>query len=157
MPKRTTFLASTIAAVAIATAGLAQAHEPPPPARPEAITWAPAPPVLPEGAQIAVFSGNPSAEGPFVLHLKLPSGYEVPAHIHSGDELITVILGEFNVGHGKKLDRGATMALPAGGFIEMPAGHPHFAWSGSETIVQIHGPGPFDIQYIDPSDNPLTQ
>jgi quercetin dioxygenase-like cupin family protein len=157
MQRLTTFTASAIAAFAMATAGLAQAHETSPPALPEVIAWTPAPTVLPEGAQIAVLSGDPSAEGPFVLRLKLPGGYEVPAHTHSGDELITVISGEFNVGHGEKLDRERTMALPAGGFIEMPAGHPHFAWTGSETIVQIHGPGPFDIQYIDQSDDPLTQ
>jgi quercetin dioxygenase-like cupin family protein len=157
MPRKSTFIASAIAALALSTAALAQAHEPPAPAMPGSIEWSPAPPVLPEGAQIAVHSGNPGAEGPFVLRLKLPGGYAVPAHTHSGDELITVISGEFNVGHGEKLDRSATMVLSAGGFIEMPAGHPHFAWTGSETIVQIHGPGPFDIQYIDPSDDPLSQ
>ena len=157
MNMKTSLVAPLIAAFAISTATQGQAHQPPAAALPAAIAWAPAPPVLPAGAQIAVLSGNPSEEGPFVLRLKLPGGYEVPAHTHSGDELITVISGEFNVGHGEKLDRAATMALPAGGFIEMPAGHPHFAWTTSETIVQIHGPGPFDIQYIDPSDDPLTQ
>ncbi|AZQ65937.1 cupin domain-containing protein [Silicimonas algicola] len=150
-------LVTALAVLAFTSTSLAQAHEPPAPALPDTMTWAPAPPVLPEGAQIAVLSGNPSAEGPFVLRLKLPRGYEVPAHTHSGDELITVISGEFNVGHGEKLDRGASVALLAGGFIEMPAGHPHFAWTASETVVQIHGPGPFDIGYIDPSDDPLTQ
>jgi quercetin dioxygenase-like cupin family protein len=148
-------ITSALAALAMATA--AQAHEPPAPSMPETIAWAPAPPVLPAGAQIAVLSGDPSAQGPFVLRLKLPDGYQVPAHTHSGDELITVISGEFHVGHGEKLDRDAAIALPAGGFIEMPAGHPHFAWSVSETVVQIHGPGPFDIKYLDPADDPLMQ
>lgn len=157
MNRKSTLIAQLLGALAISTATLAQAHEPPAPAIPETIEWAPAPPVLPAGAQIAVLSGNPAAEGPFVLRLKLPGGYEVPAHTHSGDELITVISGEFNVGHGERLDRGATTVLPVGGFVEMPAGHPHFAWTAAETIVQIHGPGPFDIQYIDPSDDPLTQ
>jgi quercetin dioxygenase-like cupin family protein len=149
-----------ILAIALATAAIsapAYAHEPPASVEPATIAWADAPPVLPDGAEIAVLAGDPHAEGPFVLRLKFPAGYEVPAHTHSGDELITVISGTFNVGHGEALDCKATMPLPAGGFVEMPAGHPHFAWVGSETIVQIHGPGPFGIQYLDPADNPLTQ
>lgn len=145
--------------VAIAASGSAHAENShsPAPYLAEAAEWASAPPVLPAGAEIAVLSGNPFAEGWFVLRLKFPSGYEVPAHIHSGDELITVVSGEFNIGHGEKLDRNAGTLLTAGGFVEMPAGHPHFAWTTSETVVQIHGPGPFDISYIDPADNPASQ
>lgn len=135
----------------------AQDHGAPAPYLVETATWAPAPPVLPAGAEIAVLSGNPFAEGWFVLRLKFPEGYDVPAHIHSGDELITVISGEFNIGHGKTLDRDAGTLLTAGGFVEMPAGHPHFAWTTAETVVQIHGPGPFDITYMNPADMPVSQ
>ncbi|MCB1486728.1 MAG: cupin domain-containing protein [Bauldia sp.] len=124
---------------------------------PGAMMWGDAPPVLPPGAKIAVLSGNPMAEGLFVLRLKFPAGYEVPAHFHSGAELITVVSGNFGVGHGDKLDRVMGTILPVGGFVEMPAGHHHFAWAETETVVQIHGPGPFDITYIDPADNPVTQ
>ncbi|MEV8468127.1 cupin domain-containing protein [Fluviibacterium sp. DFM31] len=152
-----TTLASLLAALAVAGAVQAQDTHSPAPYLAQDAKWAPAPPVLPAGADIAVLSGNPFAEGQFVLRLKLPAGYEVPAHIHSGDELITVISGEFNVGHGDKHDRDAGTLLTAGGFVEMPAGHPHFAWTGSETIVQIHGPGPFDITYMNPADNPVGQ
>ena len=153
----TTTLATILATLTIAGAAEAQVTHAPAPYLAEAAQWAPAPPVLPAGAEIAVLSGNPFAEGHFVLRLKLPASYNVPAHIHSGDELITVISGEFNIGHGEALDRDAATLLTAGGFVELPAGHPHFAWTSSETIVQIHGPGPFDITYIDPADNPVGQ
>lgn len=146
-----------LAALMVAGAAQAQDGHAPAPYLAETAEWAPAPPVLPAGAEIAVLSGNPFAEDQFVLRLKLPAGYEVPAHIHSGDELITVIAGEFNIGHGETFDRDAVISLAAGGFVELPAGHPHFAWTGAETIVQIHGPGPFDITYIDPADNPIGQ
>ena len=149
-------LAGALAALSVSTTALAEDHKAPAPYLPEAAEWAPAPPVLPAGAEIAVLSGNPFGDDWFVLRLKFPAGYDVPAHIHSGDELITVISGEFNIGHGQKLDREATKLLAAGGFVEMPAGHPHFAWTSAETVVQIHGPGPFDITYMDPADNPLN-
>ena len=152
-----TKLASILAALALGGAALAQDADSPAPYLAEAAEWAPAPPVLPAGAEIAVLSGNPFAEGWFVLRLKLPAGYDVPAHTHSGDELITVISGEFNIGHGAKPDRAAGTLLTAGGFVELPAGHPHFAWTSAETVVQIHGPGPFDITYVDPADTPVGQ
>lgn len=150
-------LCAALVAVTFAATAQAETHMAPAPYLPEAAEWAPAPPVLPSGAEIAVLSGDPHAEGWFVLRLKFPDGYEVPAHIHSGDELITVVSGAFNIGHGEKLDRDAGTLLNPGGFVEMPAGHPHFAWTTAETVVQIHGPGPFDITYIDPADNPMGQ
>lgn len=137
--------------------GFAGSHDAPSAMAPDSLAWGDAPPILPPGAQLAVLSGNPMEEGPFVLRLKFPEGYEVPAHIHSGDELITVIAGEFGIGHGKKLDMDKGEVLPVGGFVEMPAGHPHFAWAATEVVVQIHGPGPFDITYMDPADDPMTQ
>lgn len=155
--KCTSLIIAALASVSVATVAVAAENHAPAPYVAEAAEWAPAPPVLPAGAEIAVLSGNPFAEGWFVLRLKFPEGYVVPAHIHSGDELITVVAGEFNVGHGEKLDRDAGTLLTAGGFVEMPAGHPHFAWTTAETIVQIHGPGPFDITYMDPADNPMGQ
>lgn len=152
-----TVFVMAIAAISATSAARAMDANAPAPYRAEAAKWAPAPAVLPAGAEIAVLSGNPFAEGQFVLRLKFPAGYDVPAHIHSGDEMITVVSGEFNIGHGEKLNRNAGTLLTAGGFVEMPAGHPHFAWTSAETIVQIHGPGPFDITYMDPADNPVGQ
>ncbi len=151
---------SLISLLAIGFAGspaFAGPHDAPTAMAPDTIAWGDAPPVLPPGAQIAVLSGNPMEEGQFVLRLKFPGDYEVPAHIHSGDELITVISGVFGIGHGDRLDRDKGEILPVGGFIEMPAGHAHFAWAETETVVQIHGPGPFDIIYMDPAADPLTQ
>jgi hypothetical protein len=42
------------------------------------LEWGPAPATLPKGAEITVLSGDPSKDGPFVLRLKMPSGYKVP-------------------------------------------------------------------------------
>ena len=152
-----TTIVTLIAALAVCGPAMAADDHAPAPYLIEEVQWSPAPPVLPEGAEIAVLSGNPFAEGDFVLRLKFPEGYEVPAHIHSGVEMITVVSGAFNIGHGDELDRAATTLLNAGSFVEMPAGHPHFAWTGAETVVQIHGPGPFDITYMDPAGAPLGQ
>jgi hypothetical protein len=55
--------------------------------RPDSLKWAPGPPFLPAGAQIAIVSGDPSKEGLYVLRLKLPAGFKVLPHMHPNDEM----------------------------------------------------------------------
>ena len=43
------------------------------------------------------------------------------------------------------LDPGRSQVLHAGGFAEAPARMNHYAWTASETVLQIHGEGPFAI------------
>jgi quercetin dioxygenase-like cupin family protein len=121
---------------------------------PDAIKWGPAPPVLPKGAQLAVLSGDPGASGPYAIRMKLPAGYQVPAHNHPTTENVTIISGTFNIGMGDKLDKKQTQALKAGGFFSMPPKTNHYAWTSSAAIIQIHGDGPFAINYVNPADDP---
>ena len=115
---------------------------------------APAPPVLPAGAQIAVLEGNPSEKGPVTLRLRLPANYNIPPHWHSMTERVTVLSGALHVGMGDKLDRKASQTLEPGGFVSLPANMHHFAWTATPTVVQISLEGPFDIFYVNPADNP---
>lgn len=120
----------------------------------DAVTWGPAPPSLPPGAQAAALLGHPSKEGPFVLRLKFPAGFVIPPHRHSKDELVTVIAGRVAISSGEKYDRAAARPLAPASFIHLPAGMPHHLWAEAETVVQINGVGPFDVQYLDPRDDP---
>jgi quercetin dioxygenase-like cupin family protein len=122
----------------------------------DAVSWGPAPPSLPSGAQAAVLLGNPAKEGPFVLRLKFPNGFTVPPHRHSKDEFVTVISGKFAVGAGEKVDR-TVKPLPAASFVHLPAGMAHYAWADGEAVVQINGVGPFDVKYVDPKDDPRSK
>jgi hypothetical protein len=69
-------------------------------------------------------------------------------------ERVTVMSGTLNVGMGSKLDRTATQALEAGGFVSLPGGMHHFVWTSVPTVVQINLEGPFDIVYVNPADDP---
>jgi quercetin dioxygenase-like cupin family protein len=120
----------------------------------DAVKWGPAPPSLPPGAQAAALFGSPAKAGPFVIRLKLPAGFVVPPHRHSKDEFVTVISGKFGATSGEKVDRASHKALPAGSFVHLPAGMPHYAWAEGETVVQINGVGPFDVIYVNPKDDP---
>lgn len=120
----------------------------------EELKWGPAPPAFPKGAQIAIVSGNPSNDGPYVIRLKVPAGYKVPAHVHPNDENVTVLSGTFNYGMGDKLDERKGLVLKAGGFVKAPKGMQHYAWFTEDTIIQLHGIGPQGINYVNPADDP---
>jgi len=116
--------------------------------------WAPAPPMLPAGAQIAVLSGDPSKAAPFAVRLKFPANYAIPAHSHPGDENVSVTSGELFIGMGRKLDKKSATALAPGSYALMPAGMNHFAFTKSETTIVLFGIGPVNFKYVNPSDDP---
>ncbi|MBV8426209.1 MAG: cupin domain-containing protein [Hyphomicrobiales bacterium] len=118
------------------------------------LKWMPAPNLLPPGATFAVVSGDPMKEEAYVIRLKMPAGYKIPAHSHPTAEYVTVLSGNFHLGLGDKLDPKKGMALTAGGFAVAPPKMNHYAWASSPTIVQVHGDGPFAITYADPADDP---
>jgi hypothetical protein len=120
----------------------------------EKVQFAPAPPILPAGAQIAVLEGNPAEKGSITMRLKFPANYAIPPHWHSMTERLTVLSGSFHAGMGDTLDRKATQPLAPGSFVMLPAKMHHFAWTSEPTVVQITLDGPFDLFYVNPEDNP---
>lgn len=121
---------------------------------PQKIEWKAGPPALPSGASAAVLEGDPQQEGPFTMRLRFPDGYKIPPHTHPKVEHVTVISGTFNFGMGEVFDQAATQEMPAGTFGFWPVGMKHFAWAKGETVVQLHGIGPWGIQYVNPADDP---
>lgn len=121
---------------------------------PTDIKWGDAPPTLPKGAKIAVLQGDPGKSGPFVIRLLAPTGYRIPPHWHTQDEQLTVISGMLYIGLGDKFSKRAPRALPRGGFHALPAKEHHYAFANGRTIIQVSGNGPFDINYINPADDP---
>jgi quercetin dioxygenase-like cupin family protein len=124
---------------------------------PSQLSWSPAPASLPKGAEVSILTGNPAEKGPFVMRLRMPPGYGVPAHHHPTDEFVTVISGDAYFGMGDKLDPEKGTHLVTGGFIRAAAGMNHFAYSPTASVVQIQGEGPFEIVYVDPADDPRNQ
>src|SRR5262249_1829608 len=122
---------------------------------PDTVKWGPAPPSLPSGAQLAALQGSPSKAGmPYVIRVKMPDGYKVAPHWHPVDENVTVLKGTLMIGPGEKFDEDAAKELPAGSFSHMPKKMRHFAYAKGETIIQVHGIGPFEIPYVNPEDDP---
>jgi mannose-6-phosphate isomerase-like protein (cupin superfamily) len=121
---------------------------------PDQIEWKPAVGALPLGAQIAVLDGDPAQPGLFTLRLKFPANYQIAPHWHSTNEHATVLSGTINIGVGEKFDKSKAHAVSAGSLMVMPAKTNHFAWNDGEVVLQLHGMGPWQVNYVDPADDP---
>jgi len=91
---------------------------------------------------------------PFTVRIKFPAGTQVPAHWHSAIEHVTVMSGTLNMGVGDKFDESKAMRLPVGSISIMQPKTTHFAFFNEETILQVHGVGPWAINYVNPADDP---
>ena len=123
---------------------------------PDDLQWQDGPPSLPAGAQFAIIEGDPTKDGLFTMRVQLPANYRIPAHWHPADEHVTVISGTFHMGAGDMLDVAKGQTLPAGSFALMPAQMHHFAWTTEPAVIQLHGVGPWQINYLNPTDDPRT-
>ncbi len=109
-------------------------------------------PIL-KGCDLATVGGDPSAEGtPFVVRLRCVDGAKIPAHWHPTDENVTVLKGTFLAGMGDTFDETKLTTMNVGNFVTMPKEMRHFAMSKGETIVQVHGAGPFKVNWVNPSE-----
>ena len=120
---------------------------------PNDLKWANVP-SLPPGAKVAVIEGPMDQATPFTIRLKLPADYKIPAHWHPAIEHVTVLSGTFNLGMGDKIDPTKTKALSVGSMAIMQPKTNHFGWTQEETIVQVHGVGPWAVNYVNPADDP---
>jgi anti-sigma factor ChrR (cupin superfamily) len=120
---------------------------------PADLKWADVP-SLPQGAKIAVIEGKMSEAQAFTVRLRFPANYKLPAHWHPAVERVTVLSGTFHMGTGDKLDQAKTMPLTAGSIAIMQPKTNHFAWTKEETVVQLHGTGPWGVTYVNEADDP---
>jgi len=119
-----------------------------------AVKWMDAPPFLPKGAKLAVLVGDPSKPEPFTLRLQMPNGYKIAPHTHPTDEHVTVLSGVLRAAMGPKWDDKALGDFAAGSYANMAATMPHYVEAKGATVVQVHGVGPFVVNYVNPADDP---
>ncbi|KPP97986.1 cupin domain-containing protein [Marinobacter sp. HL-58] len=121
--------------------------------KPSELEWGPVGSMAP-GAEISIIEGDLSKEEPFTMRLRLPADYEIAPHIHPAYERVTVLSGTFHFAHGEEIDRDKATALPEGGVAIMSPGDPMFGYTEEEVVIQLHGTGPWGIEYLNPEDDP---
>jgi quercetin dioxygenase-like cupin family protein len=108
------------------------------------------PPYYTDGRERAHLFGDSSQGGAWVDRVKIPAGKRVLAHTHPQDELVTVIEGTWYLGEGAKFNSTNLKAYPAGSFIVIPAGIPHFVAAKEGTvIIQLNGNGKFHTDNVE--------
>jgi quercetin dioxygenase-like cupin family protein len=152
---RLPFLAVVLSVAALFTAQPSQAQNA---FAPDQVKFAPAPPFLPPGAQLAVLEGDPTAStGNFTIRLKMPDGYKVAPHTHPHRENVTVLSGTLKVGMGDQFDASKMMSFAPGSFAYLDPTMHHYAAASGETVIQIHGMSPVKFNYINPADDPTPK
>jgi anti-sigma factor ChrR (cupin superfamily) len=102
---------------------------------------------LPPGVKIAVLQGDPAGDGPFVLRLKLPARYIMPAHSHATAENEKVISGQFYTGLGKIADAMKGKSLNPGDTFTVPPYTKHYGFTEVASVIEISGTGPWKMDY----------
>jgi quercetin dioxygenase-like cupin family protein len=116
---------------------------------PEQVRWF-TPSYYKDGRQRAQLIGDSSRGGAWIDRVKIPGGTRALAHTHPQDELVTVIEGTWYLGAGERFDAAKLKGYPAGSFIVIPAGVPHFvAAQDGAVIVQLSGTGKFGTDYLE--------
>jgi quercetin dioxygenase-like cupin family protein len=106
-----------------------------------------------KGCDLAAVAGDPNADGGnFVIRLRCADGSKIPAHWHPTDENVTVMRGVFLVGMGETFDETKMQTMNVGNFVLMPKEVRHYAMSKGDTIVQVHGVGPFKVNWVNAAD-----
>ncbi|PYJ39620.1 MAG: hypothetical protein DME84_01120 [Verrucomicrobia bacterium] len=105
---------------------------------PEHVRWF-TPPYYKDGRQRAQLLGDSNQGGAWVDRVKIPVGGRVLAHTRT-----------WYLGEGKTFDPAKLKGYPAGSFIVIPPGVPHFvAAKDGAVIVQVSGVGKFVTDYLE--------
>jgi len=106
---------------------------------------------------MVVLEGDPTKAGEFVIRVTMPDGFLILPHTHPKDERVTVLTGTLYLGMGDTFDGKVAKAMPAGSYGRTRAGMKHFGFVKGETVIQLHGAGPWGVVYVNPTDDPRNQ
>ena len=99
-------------------------------------------------ADYEVIYGDAYAVGkPFVMRIRELPGTIIPPHSHPVDEHLTVLQGTFYFAVSDKFDMALLTKMEAGSYAFAPKGSTMFGSTPDGAIVQVHGVGPFHIQW----------
>lgn len=117
------------------------------------LSWLEAPSM--PGVKLAYIVGDASGggQGEYTYRLKFPAGYELRPNTFPMHRFVTVLQGAIHMGFGERADRTATTTLAAGSYLMIPPRTPVFGWTDGETIIQVHGKGPYRVQWVGKTTN----
>ncbi|MCU1246253.1 MAG: hypothetical protein JWN02_2163, partial [Acidobacteria bacterium] len=114
------------------------------------LQWRDAPVTATPGTKMAILEGNPRETGIFTMRLRLKAGTIIKPHWHPRPERVTVLSGRIEVGFGDSIDKDKknVKTFTAGGFYINPPDRHHYVIFPEETVIQITGEGPWEVNYV---------
>jgi quercetin dioxygenase-like cupin family protein len=135
-------LAGAVAAAAFAQTNLVQFL-------PDQMKWASAAPGVTKDTQTVVLAGPLDKPVPYTQRVRIAPGGIVTPHTHPDARYTTVISGVLTVGLGEAVDAAKETQYPAGSFVVMPGGQPHYSLAkNGEVVYQESGYGPTGTNFI---------
>src|SRR5688572_9069856 len=102
----------------------------------------------PMNGDVEVLYGDPDKAGElFVMRIRELAGGIIPPHRHDTDEHITVVQGTLYFAIGDKFERSALRELKTGSYAFIPKGSIMFGYTPDHAVVQVHGIGPFRVNW----------
>ena len=115
---------------------------------PDQIQWTDAPQTLPKGSKMCILYGDLKNEGPFAVRFKLPANQIIKPHMHSNDEVVTVLEGAVSIGFGERMQLSKTKEFTAGSFYVNPGRTAHYVVIQKDgATVQINSIGPWMLDF----------
>ena len=106
---------------------------------------------IPGQQTIEAVQGDMDLAGqPFVIRIHNDAGCIVLPHTHVEDENIVVVKGIWSLGMGNEFNSSGLESVTVGDYLFVPKRMAHFGLSKTETIIQVHGIGPFVVNLVDP-------
>lgn len=103
---------------------------------------------VPKGMAIATVAGDPNGTSWYVQRIKMDAGAKFPPHTHGKTEMVSVLSGTLLAGIGSTFDQSKMKELPAGTFVVMPAGVPHYVMAKTDTVLEVSGMGPSSTKML---------
>lgn len=109
---------------------------------------------FPPGIQVAVISGSPRSDGPFMIRLKIPPYYKAAPNWQTVTVYVTVLSGSYHIGVGDVFNMKKGRVIKNSSAVIIPKNTHHYFWSTSGALLQVTGVGPWDIHYVKTTDDP---
>jgi hypothetical protein len=111
-------------------------------------------PGIPRPVEVAIVSGDPSKEGPYVVRYRTPSGMRFAPVTHPDARELTIIKGTYWIAQGESYNWKQMDEFKAGAVIQKEANKPYFGWARTAVILEERGTGPTNLNYVHEDDDP---
>lgn len=146
------FVAATCAAVMFGLSPLAISAD----ASADTLEWHYVP-GIPKPIEMAVVSGDPTRDGPYVVRYRMPSGMKMNPQRFSDERQLTILKGTFWISSGESFNWKDMAEYKQGAVVVKEANKPYFGWARTAVVLEESGTGPSRFEYVNEEDDPRNR